>query len=44
MTKKIYKIIEIIGIMIIAFLSIKIFPYFKNIIKLIFKILLPFII
>lgn len=44
MTKKIYKIIEIIGIMIIAFLSIKIFPYLKNIIKLIFKILLPFII
>ena len=44
MTKKIYKIIELIGILLIVFLSIKLFPYLKNIISLLVKILLPFLI
>ena len=44
MTKKIYKIIEIIGILFVIFLIIKLFPYVKNLIGLLFKILLPFLI
>lgn len=44
MTKKTYKIIEIIGILFIIFLTIKLFPYIKNILVLIFKIILPFLI
>lgn len=44
MTKRIYKIIETIGIMLIVFLILKLFPYLKNILGLLFKISLPFLI
>ena len=44
MTKKIYKLIEIIGVLIILFLGIKLFPYFKEIVRIIFRIFLPFLI
>lgn len=44
MTKKIYKIIETIGILIILFLILKLFPYFKELFSIIYKIILPFFI
>lgn len=44
MPKKIYKIIEIIGILIIILLGYKIYPFLKEILQLIFKILVPILI
>lgn len=42
--KKLYKILEIIGILVIILIGYYIFPFVRNIIGLIMKIILPFII
>ena len=44
MSKRLYKIIEIIGFLIIFLIGFKVFPYIKNIFLLLFKISLPFLI
>ncbi len=44
MPKKIYKLLEIIGILLIVLLGYHIFPFVKNIFKLVIKIILPFLI
>lgn len=44
MSKKLYKIIEIIGLLIIVYFVFKLFPYLEGIFSIVFKILLPFII
>ena len=44
MPKKLYKILEIIGILVIIFIGYYIFPFIRSIVGLIMKIILPFII
>lgn len=44
MPKKIYKILEIIGILVIVLLCYYVFPFAKDIIRLLMKVILPFII
>ncbi len=44
MPKRIYKIVEIIGMLIIAFVTFKVFPYIKEIFSFIFKIIIPFVV
>ncbi len=44
MPKKLYKLLEIIGILVIALIGYYVFPFIKNIFGLIMKIALPFII
>ena len=44
MNKRFIKIIETICILILIYIGLKIFPYFENILKVIFHLLLPFLI
>lgn len=44
MPKKIYKILEIVGILVIALLCYYVFPFVKDIIRLLMRVILPFII
>lgn len=44
MSKRLYKIIEIIGVLIIFLIIYRLFPFVNIILKYIFKIIMPFLI
>lgn len=44
MPKKIYKILEIIGVLVIFLLCYYVFPFVKDVIRLLMKVILPFVI